>query len=192
MTDDPIPPAAARSEAMDLSDWSAPEFALLYGGTGLHFDHLQSRDLICTTLARPGGVRIRVSFSCHCFTETYLQDRHKDRPFLIDGGRKRAFCPTRFEMSRQLPELIDSLPAAQVYLTPESNFMRLGAGDTTEYRMYFSLKRLSRGPYDLKLYVQSAYPLERPGLALTKMQKVRFKVLADKILNQERLGFHRR
>ncbi|MCR5877272.1 hypothetical protein [Phenylobacterium sp. J367] len=167
-------------------------FALDYEGKALDFSHLEPMDLACPTQARPNGVRINVRFSCHCFTEAYDAAKHDGRPMMMDRGKQRAFCPARFELSQQLPDLIRSLPDAHVYMTPEANFVRLALNEDVEYRMYFNVRRFAESGYDLQIFVESAYRPDTPGLPPEKMQKVRFKVLVDKVLTNQKLKFHRR
>jgi len=158
----------------------------------LDFSHLEPMDLICPTQARPQGVRISVRFSCHCFTEGYDPAKHEGRPTIMDRGKERVFCPTRFELSQQLPELIRQLPESHVYMTPEANFVRLALNDGVEYRMYFNVRRFAEEGYDLRIIVESAYRPDKPGLPPSKMQKVRFKVLVDKLVTNQKLEFQRR
>lgn len=162
-------------------------------GEKLDFSHLDPVDLTCPTLVRPDGARIKVTFSCHCYTEAYDDKAHKDRDVVLDqGNRKRAVCPVRFEHSKLLPGLIAALPDSHVYLTPESNYVRLATADGEEYRVYFNMKPFGVEGYDLRMFVESAYQPDKPGLPASKMQKVRFKVMIDKLLKGERLKFGRR
>lgn len=169
-------------------------FSIEYEGQAVELAHLDGFDLEFGTQARPLGVRIRVRFSTHCYSETFDEAEHGDRPVVMDhNDRKRAFCPVRHEMSKQLPDLVRGLPDSHVFMTPEGNYVRITLGEGVEYRMFFNLRKAGeKVEADLSLYVESAYAPTQKVLAASAMQKVRFKVLVDKVLSGGKLKFNRR
>lgn len=180
-----------------MSDGAAPFPKLMLADAELCLKHLHPKLLIVETQSRPKGVGIFVQFSTHCFTEDHDPIRHgADVPTLLDDRRQlRAYCPERYKLSKDLPDLIWSMAAQKVFLTPEANYMRLGAradGMPGEYRAYFNLKRATRiKGADLRLYVESAYspdPVE--ALPVSKHQTVRFKVLVDTVLMGKAVKFN--
>ncbi len=172
-------------------------FEVRHEGKAVSLGHLEPSDLVCATDARPDGLRILVIYSCHCFTETYDEKQHGDRQIVKDDrGRERAFCPMRYALSAELPALVAGLPGAHVYQTPEANYVRIKLEGGADYRMFFNLRRATKdneeAGYDLRLFVESAYRPEAGALEPAKMQKVRFRVLADKVAKGEKVKFHRR
>jgi hypothetical protein len=168
-------------------------FRIEYLGAPVDLSHLEDFVLTAVTESRPNGVGIRIRFSNHCYSEAYDDDRHADRPTFLDpGGRERAFCPQRHALSHHLPELVRRLPEGRVHLTPENNFVRATLAEGAEYRMYFNVRKKPDVEADLLLVVESAYAPDKAVLPTHRMQKVRFKVLVDKVLRGERLSFSHR
>lgn len=171
--------------------------SLTVDGRSLSLVHLEPFVLRMNTQTRPGGVNIDVRFSNHCFSETFDAARHGSNAVdVMDGRRRRVFSPLRYELSRTLPLIVQGLPFAHVYQTPEANFLRISNradGGEGDYRMFFRVKRgMDRGA-ELRLFVESAYsPHPGVGLATAYMSKVRFVVLVDKVLRGETPRFHRK
>lgn len=168
-------------------------FELFVDGKGLDFGHLEPFEFQCVTSERPKGATIGVRFSNHCFTEAYDPAKHEGRPIHMDGNRQRAFCPVRYGLSVQLPELVRALPEGHVFMTPETNYVRVELGGGVEYRMFFNMRRAGKGTgHDISMYVESAYQPDEGALPTNRMQKVRFKVAVDKLIRNEKLRFKAR
>jgi len=93
----------------------------------------------------------------------------------------------RCDLSKALPEIIQGLPTSAVFLTPESNFVRItmpGATAETDYRMFFRLTTADKGSgCDLWLRVESAYsPTIGQAVPARDMTEIRFVMLVDKTL----------
>ena len=77
----------------------------------------------------PGGtgatvIRIRVAFTCHCFTEKWDPARHAGRQVILDPVRPRAYDQRRYDLSKGLPELVRGMKCHKVYMTPQKrNYM---------------------------------------------------------------------
>lgn len=174
----------------DSEHFSTP---LVLAGQEYCIQHLAPTALDLVTDGRPGGVRIQVLFSAHCYSEAYDAGRHNRGHLIIDRGAERAFDAARYELSKGLPAMIQDLPVSKVYGTPEANFFQIGRridGLDGEYRMYFRLKKsgVPKG-FHLRLFVESAYcPRPEKLVPASKMQKVRFAVLTDKTLRGEQLS----
>lgn len=163
---------------------------LVVDGQTVAFDHLEPFQFEMASQVRPSGVVIDVRFSNHCFSESFDPARHAELVVEVwDGPRRRVFCPVRYGQSFDLRELVKSLPTAQVFQTPELNFVRIAGSD---YRMFFRVRRAAAGEnHHVKLFVESAYsPEAGQALAPARMSKVRFAVLVDKTLRGEKLKFH--
>ena len=179
-----------------MAEAARPYFpALVVGDQPVAFAHLEPFKLQMATQARPDGLMIDVRFTNHCFSETYGPAKHPAPVDVWDGGRRRVFCPTRYALSAALPGIINGLPGATVFQTPEANFVRIDLrndGLAGDYRVFFRIKRAGAAEdHQLKLVVESAYsPDEGQALAARSMSKVRFAVLVDKTLRGEKLKFH--
>jgi hypothetical protein len=190
-----IPVPEAAQEAVD-NDQAAPPApaspfpALVVGAEHIGCDHLAPFGFTFDTEARK-GVHCFVQFSTHCFSDKYDPERHPEHVVVVDErGIPRCFDRERYELSKGLEALIRTLPQSRVYQTPEANFAIITTQDGREYRVYFNVRRDAKKK--LRLYVESAYPpdAERFDVALaTSYQKVRFVVLVDKVLSNERLVF---
>lgn len=174
---------------------SAPYFpSLTIGGLSVDFAHLEPFAMTFMTQARPGGAEAFVRFSNHCFSEAYDAALHLDPVDVWDRGRRRVFDQGRYDRSLDLPAILAALPGSHVHQTPEANFVRIvpPGGDGGEYRIYFNLRSAPAGsPHDLSLFVESAYcPDPAKALNAARMTKVRFNLLADKVLRGEKPRFH--
>lgn len=165
---------------------------IIFEGALIDLGHLATFILEMWTQGRPHGVKVRIRFSNHCYSERYDETQHADRPVVMDHKVKRAFCPVRYAHSRTLPELVRGLPESHVFLTPEANYVRIALSPGAEYRMYFNIRRSGGGAFDLDLYVESAYVADAKALPTSKMQKVRFTVLVDRVMSGKPLKFNHR
>lgn len=175
---------------------SKPFFpTLLVGGAPLNFDHLEPFQFAMATEARPGGATIDVRFSNHCFSELYDAERHAGPHVDVwDRGQRRVFSQARYDLSLGLRAVMEALPTAPVFLTPEANFVRIvapGVNGPEEYRVYFNARRGSAGVADVAVFVESAYApdLIKQPLKPAQMTKVRFAVLVDKAIRGEKIKF---
>lgn len=171
--------------------------SLVVAGETVSFAHLEPMSLLVPTETKPAGVRIDVVFSNHCFSESFDPALHTGTVVDVwDGQVRRIFERVRYDLSLGLPAIVRGLPDAQVFLTPEANYVRIilpapAGAPGADYRMFFRLKREASATADLKLRVESAYsPTAGQALAAARMTKIRFKVLVDKTLRGERIGFH--
>lgn len=169
---------------------------LLIDGAPVNFDHLEPFQFVMETQTRPKGAVIDVRFSNHCFSESYDAALHPDPVVDVwDRGQRRVFNQARYDLSFGLRAILEGLPNAQVYHTPEANFVRIVAPDGNgpdEYRVYFNAKRGGgRGDCDVSLFVESAYAPDfgKQVLKPAQMTKVRFALLVDKTIRGEKLRF---
>jgi hypothetical protein len=167
---------------------------LLVAGVPINFNHLEPFQFLVATEARPGGATIDVRFSNHCFSESYNATIHV-APFVDvwDRGQRRVFSQQRYDLSLDLRAVIEALPTSPIFLTPESNFVRIaapGANRRNEYRVYFNAKH-GRDTSDVSLFIESAYPpdFSKQVLKPSQMTKVRFAVLIDKTIRGEKIKF---
>ena len=117
---------------------------------------------------------VEVTFSCHCWSRSPLQgEQIPATHFVHDGSeqmpRHRLFCPSRHELSLELPGLIDKMLTnrALVYYTAYRNVVRLEdlapvVAGTPPTKYYIFIKLTKRAPEGaqkfIKMVVESAYP----------------------------------
>jgi hypothetical protein len=104
---------------------------------------------------------VNVGFGLHCFTRgTGLYERIDPELIYEDSREWRIFDCCRYELSKQLPAIVDGLPRRKCYHTERGNFFTVeavnDAGRLVEYSVFFDASRSSvRGC--INLFVQSAY-----------------------------------
>ena len=138
---------------------------------------------------------IGVIFRNHCYTEKFDPSRHtRDDILLYDApNRPRVFSSSRYELSTRLPEIVSQLGGAKVYQTRQRrNYVyvtRLALPDLI-YEVYFTLQRAENVPtMDLRLTVESAYPVAEASALPRRPHQIRFAVLAYKILRRQPVRF---
>ena len=113
----------------------------------------------------------------------------------MDHKTPRAFDQRRYDLSKNLPQLIRALPTAKVHQTPERRnyvyFSVLTELDGEEYLVFFSLKKAHKGQnHDLELFVESAYPSEMDAVpSRRRPNAIRFAILALKVYKGEPVRF---
>ncbi|MET7246040.1 hypothetical protein ABZT49_22060 [Methylobacterium sp. EM32] len=159
-------------------------------GVTLDLAHLNPRRLTLFVQKLARELAIDVRFSNHCFTCKFEAGRHATTHLIMDHKQQRAYDAERHELSHRLPEMVDALPTASVYLTPtDRNYVYIANVTTTDgrqYPMYFSLRRGSPGHLShLFLVVESAYPVAERRHVLAGTTKISFPVLCAKIYRGE-------
>ena len=72
--------------------------------------HLNPLNFEFTSRIANKNLRINVVFTNHCFTKDYIEDSPLNGfPLFYQGSKIRIFCPIRYRLSKDLPELIMSL-----------------------------------------------------------------------------------
>jgi hypothetical protein len=159
-------------------------------------DHLHAEisfNCPCPEIKR--DLLIRAHFTTHCYTEAFDETKHtRDQIVCSDGpDRDRVFCPIRYKLSLELPKLICDLPRWRVHQTNERrNYVYVVPLKVSNqiYEIYFMLQRASADEKaDLRLTVESAYPVEVATPTPKKPGAIRFFVLAHKVLRNEPVRF---
>jgi hypothetical protein len=140
-----------------------PAFTLK--GTTYDLAHLHNQTITLTQPAKgdkPAIVyEIDVEFSHHCFTSGTTKRPLDPVLKYCDKRECRNFDLGRYELSKQLPEIIRTLAQTKCYHSGKGNFFKVKlvdvGGKEKEYEIYFAASRSRRGNGVLKLYVQSAY-----------------------------------
>ncbi len=139
---------------------------------------------------QPLTVEIRVAFESHTFTVGCLMAEYPH--FQYSGGQHdlRRFCPTRYKLSKLLPEVIRNLRTRRCYFALRNNFFVVefphDLPPDREYRVFFDVRPTQdRGAVMLR--VQSAYVGDKanPPAGRTA-KKIGFAVLVMKALARQR------
>lgn len=164
---------------------------LVIDGETFDLSHLQPFTLEFASVQAKKTLRVRVTFSNHCFTRAYEAAIHIPSEPIIDpsGPRPRAFCRIRYRLSLALPALVNGLnqPAVKVWETnSERNWVYSIKIDDPAgpYHLFFEVTRAAgaRSDHqDLNLVVESAYhedPEKGPPILRGRMS---FLLLCSKV-----------
>jgi hypothetical protein len=170
------------------------QMLIRYEGVDYPLGHLAPLLIACRCEPIGRDLAIRVTFANHCYTEAFDGTVHKREHIVLYDAptRPRVFCPVRYGLSKRLPALVDELPTRKVHRTssPRENYVYvvLLKEDNITYEIYFMLQRAQAGDgVDLRLTVESAYPVLVPTALPKRPHAIRFMVLAHKVLaNQPR------
>jgi hypothetical protein len=128
--------------------------------------HLHPFDLEFHTSPEKGQTqeryRVRVVFSCHCFTtEQKLEDDPRLEVMHAKSKKDpRSFNEARWKLSKQLPDIVRDFMNRRAFHTGKGNYVIVEVVDqngvSCEYGIYFDLNRNS---LEKRLYldIQSAY-----------------------------------
>lgn len=133
-----------------------------------------------------GEVRVAVAFAMHCFTREATPEDDSSHLY-SDEREERIFCPLRYELSSQLPEIIRDLANRTCYFARNDNFVTIDVVDLTgnqvRYAVFFNLKRPAKGTdVDILLTVQSAYSLD-VGKQAPGHHKIKYRRLVELTLD---------
>lgn len=131
---------------------------------------------------------VGVRFSNHCFTNEYDATAHPAGfPVLLDAGqRQRSFCHIRYDLSHQLPAIVQGLahPRIQVWQTAERRnwvYSMTVTNPAGPYHVFFELRRSHDRAYDLGMVVESAYPEDPARGGPNILGKMGFVLLCGKV-----------
>ena len=127
--------------------------------------------------------RFNIIFSLHCFTKQLpLNEPIADSSLLYRSRKEvRQFCFERYELSKQLPEIINNINKKPCWHTNHGHFFTIEIqskeGTKSEYEIYFDVYKSGKGW--LTLIVKSAYLRdEAHRTSQSKKRKIRFSVIA--------------
>jgi hypothetical protein len=108
-------------------------------------------------------IQICITFGCHCFTEEFDPSVHKEEHRYKHKNEERAFDLLRYECSKHLPTVINSLLSGTIYRSDRSytyvaQIFIPSLSGSQPYSIFFSLEKI-RPSNDLVLdmYIKSAY-----------------------------------
>ncbi len=174
------------------------------GGRDHDLQHLQDSEVPFDIPATSGYPEINagmlVQYGSHCVSKgprhgerfDFAELGH-DRLIVDEKGNERCFSLDRYEWSKNLPAVIESLPYGRpCFFTNRGNWLLIeildSHGRPQVYGVYFNLTRQSRNL--LRLYVESAYVLTgenrvRQRGDFKRRDKIRGNVLLAKKLRRE-------
>ncbi len=138
-------------------------------GETIEFDHLEPFQLLVPSEKVGRDLTVDVRFTNHCFSFGDEDTEVEEGELYDHNGRRRIFCPTRYELSLSLPDILERLnhPAAKVWqTTARRNWTHIVQVDSPElpyegpYYVFFEIRKAAsagRGGDDLKMTVESAY-----------------------------------
>ena len=136
--------------------------------------------------------RFNIEFSLHCFTKQLPEDISLIDSLLLYKGPKetRQFCFERYELSKQLPDIIKNINNKTCWHTHHGHFFTIELqdqeGEKREYEIYFSVHKSGKGW--LTLIVKSAYIRDKEyKTAQPKKRKIRFSVIARSRFENKKL-----
>lgn len=164
-----------------------------YDGTTYDLSHLHPRSVIFRQAAADGKPEreyaVQVIFGLHCFTRNPKNGEPAPEPALwySDSRESRIFDFGRYELSKQLPGVIEQLLERKCYHSGKGNFFVVELvtvdGLKAEYEIYFDASRaLIKGI--INLYVQSAYVRDQKHAMNRPTRKpIRFQIILFNIAN---------
>jgi len=100
--------------------------------------------------------KVKIVFSCHCFTEKLLK-KHSPDYLYEHNGEKRAFSHERYTLSLQLKAIIGGLDNISVYHTQTGSFFSTKSLLNQNYVVFFRTYKADNKKFDVIIRVESAY-----------------------------------
>lgn len=167
---------------------------IVFNGSEVSIAHLAPIRFTCPCPDIRRDLVIQASFANHCYTAAFdaVRDVSDDIVLHDAPGRPRVFDLVRYELSHQLPAIIADLPGKRVNQTTAiRNYVYAVplavAGQV--YEVFFQLQRARGDGIDLRLTVESAYPVSHPISLPKRPSSIRFNVLAYKIFAGKSVKF---
>lgn len=172
---------------------------IIVGGQQVSISHLAPAILSCPSEAFGRDILIEIEYSNHCYTSDFVPGLHQPADIVVRERHRvaRVFDAIRHELSIGLPSLMETLPSSKVYMTAVqrnyifSTVVTLPVGNVAAtYQVFFTLRRAAPGAgHDLRLFVESAYPLDGPPMKAKRPSSIRFAILALKVARGEAVRF---
>lgn len=162
--------------------------AITVNGQTYDLAHLDPLTLQVQSEMAKKTLRVGVRFSNHCFTNDYDAAMHPAGfPILLDAGkRQRSFCHVRYDLSHQLPAIVQGLthPKIQVWQTAERRnwvYSMAVENPAGPYHVFFELRRSTDRAHDLGMVIESAYPEDPARGSPNTLGKMGFVLLCGKV-----------
>jgi hypothetical protein len=153
-------------------------------GKTYNLDHLKSFD------CKIEGYNINVTFSFHCFTQGINYTVEDALYYKTPKDNSRIFCNKRYELSKQLPEIISKINEQSCWFGKGDNFLRVEYVDidgvNKDYEIYFNLFKSRKGWLSLKVF--TAFPRdEECRESMEERQRIKFKTIAKARFEKRKL-----
>jgi hypothetical protein len=142
---------------------------------------------------RPAEVyKVDTIFTSHCFTRQPKKAESYDKDMLYsDGYESRLFDFRRYELSKQLPEIVRTMAARKLYHNGNRrNFFTVEvigeSGKLVEYDIFFKVRKMAKGR--LEMIVETAF-VRDPEYGSTRPagKPIRFWIILHNTLNDIRI-----
>jgi hypothetical protein len=138
---------------------------------------------------RPAEVyKVDTIFTSHCFTRQPKKAESYNKNLLYsDGYESRLFDFRRYGLSKQLPEIVQTMPARKPYHNSNRrNFFTVEvlaeSGNLVEYDIFFKLRKTARGR--LEMIVETAFVRDPEYDSIRPAGKpIRFWIILHNTLN---------
>jgi len=136
--------------------------------------------------------KVETIFTSHCFTRQPQNTESYDKNLLYsDGYESRLFDFRRYELSKQLPEILRTMPGRKPYHNNNRrNFFTVEVmaenGSLVEYDIFFKLRKAARGR--LEMIVETAFVRDPEYDSIRPAGKpIRFWIILHNTLNNIRI-----
>lgn len=168
---------------------------ILHNGQEMPIGHLAPTSLRCDCSKIGRDLVVRAIFANHCYTKAFDPEAHTNEQIIHYDSpeRPRVFCPVRHELSYGLPTLVAELPARKVHQTAQRrNYVYVVPLEVNwqAYEIYFMIQRAQKVEgCDLRLTIESAYPVLAPAVLPKRPNNIRFRLLAYKVFAGQEVRF---
>ena len=171
---------------MDKKSYWKP---LKVDGQAIDLSHLEPFEWSIIPQNHTEQAVISVRLNDHCFTETFDITRHKPSQIItLSSAREtRVFDFLRYELSRQLPNLIRALDGKRILNTRRENLVRIDLVNGQGYGIFLTLRR--EGARHYGLFVVSAYKLDRLKDDIAENGEMKFNTAVSLILSGKKPKF---
>jgi hypothetical protein len=156
-----------------------------YKGQVFNFDHLKSSRHIFKHPQRNEKYVLYFTFSHHVFTKKKDIPLDSDEFYPFPVTDMRLFDEDRYELSKYLPKIIETLPEQFCYHGGYSRYCSCKIDKSDSETIYYQVVyRAWKERGKMRFHIESAYPLEGK---LGKVKKVNFWVICHNLLNGKKL-----
>lgn len=167
----------------------------------IEFDHLNPFQISVPSIQARRDLMVDIKFTNHCFSFGD-EDTEVDEGELYDhNGRRRIFCPQRYRLSLELPNILQEMnhPKVKVWqTTARRNWTHVIQVDDSSlpykgpYYIFFELRKAKQNEEDdLKLTVESAYHGQETYDPPSLLGKMGFQLLCGKVYLGQRVATKR-
>lgn len=177
----------AKKGFLNLPDNAVQRWkSFVYGDTAFDFSHINARKITFKHPERNESYNLFITFSHHVFTRSLKPEDSLNDPLVYPyPSDVRIFDDLRYELSKYLPEIIDTLPTQFCYHGGHGRYcsckITLESGVEIHYQVVY---RVWKEKGKMRFHIESAYPLPgNPG----RVKKVDFWVICHNLLTGKKM-----